>query len=59
LLREGKKPSSFVVIVDDVAKEVKTQKKKHLEPPKVSTQQIFFINTCLDKGVITRSLAKF
>ncbi len=35
LLREGKKPSSFVVIVNDVAKEVKTQNKKHPKPPKV------------------------
>jgi hypothetical protein len=37
LLHEGKKPSSFIVIVDDVPKEVKTQNKKHLKPPKVST----------------------
>jgi hypothetical protein len=28
LLREGKEPSSFVLIVDDVVKEVKTQNKK-------------------------------
>jgi len=58
LLCEGKEPSSFVVIVDDVAKEVKTQNKKHPKPPKVFTQQSIIINTCLDKGVTTRSLDK-
>jgi len=58
LFREGKKPSSFVVIVDDVAKKVKTQNKKHPKPPKVFTRQRIIINTCLDKGVTTRSLAK-
>jgi hypothetical protein len=56
LLREGKEPSSSIVIVDDVAKEVKTQNKKHPKPPKVSTRRI--INTCSNKGVTTRSLAK-
>jgi len=34
LLREDKKPSSFVVIVNVVAKEVKTQNKKQPKPPK-------------------------
>jgi hypothetical protein len=58
LLCEGKEPSSFVVIVDDVAKEVKTQNKKHPKPPKVFTQQSIIINTCSDKGVTTRSLDK-
>jgi hypothetical protein len=58
LIREGKEPSSFVVIVNDVAKEVKTQNKKHPKPPKVSTRQRRIINTCLDKGVTTKSLAK-
>jgi hypothetical protein len=58
LFRESKEPSSSVVIVDDVAKEVKTQNKKHPKPPKVSTRQRRIINTCLDKGVTTRSLAK-
>jgi hypothetical protein len=37
LLPEGKEPSSSIIIVDDVAKEVKTQNKKHPKPPKVST----------------------
>jgi hypothetical protein len=58
LLYEGKESSSSVVIVDDVAKKVKTQNKKHPKPPKVSTRQRRIINTCSDKGVTTRSLAK-
>jgi len=58
LLCEGKEPSSFVVSVDDVAKEVKTQNKKHPKSPKVFTQQSIIINTCSDKGVTTRSLDK-
>jgi len=58
LFCEGKEPSSFVVIVDDVAKEVKTQNKKHPKPPKVFNQQSIIINTCSDKGVTTRSLDK-
>ncbi len=58
LLCEGKEPSSFVVIVDDVAKEMKTQNKKHPKLPKVFTRQRRIINTCSDKGVTTRSLTK-
>ncbi len=58
LLPEGKEPSSSIIIVDDVAKEVKTQNKKHPKPPKVSTWQRRIISTCSNKGVTTRSLTK-
>jgi hypothetical protein len=57
-LNEGTEPSSCIIIVDDVAKEVKTQNKMHPKPPKVFTQQRRIISTCSDKGVTTRSLAK-
>jgi len=56
-LGEGTEPSSCVVIVDDVAKKVKTQNKKHPKPPKVFIRQRRIISTCSDKGVTTRSLA--